>query len=1104
MERQSFMKTRVVVTLLCAAFVLPLAQAQISLPVPAAKRGSSLYERKGMHDANNIRTEFWNYGMVGNYPNDPGRVDLSTFHSIEVPKGSGVNYSDGTTPFILSKILDRGGSENFIMETGYRERQRSRSHGPGVQRFEPRPGYFQESTTINRALSPAISNDTLTWPATWPDKDMTWNGKWNGYFGKRPAADQESFTVMDDDYYDAFDYTADYRDSTRKGLGMRVEVRGFQWSNPQSGNVIFWHYDITNESTTDYPKLNTRENIIFGIYMDSGVGGEALSCDGVYESDDDNAHWDNATGLNLVYTWDVYGKGVGLSSTCAHTGYLGYAYLETPGKEFDGTDNDNDGITDESRGGDRGTHLVGQGAIADYVNAHYALGKFKTFYGELAERPAFKAGDWWTGDENLNWLALYDDLGSDGIGPRNEGYVGPDADGSEGNGLPDVGEPNFGKTDPDESDQIGLTGFKMNRIGPGKGNPSTEVDDIQFAMGLGRIQNWPQRLYEMFSSSDPATRFDASVVINYNIGFLFASGPFTLKSERTERFSLALAFGDDLGELRRTVAVVQAIYNANYQFSTPPPTPTVKAEAGDRYVQLTWDDVAENATNPIVGYNAFEGYRIYRSTDPEFLDTKVILTARGTTMGGNGKPMAQFDKKDGRQGFTVTTVEGVAYYLGNDGGLTHTYRDETVTNGQLYYYAVCAYDYGPVLIRGNTQFTYYPSESPITISRTLRGGTVLPKNVAAVRPNPRVLGYTPAGVSSALRIGGSGSGTVGVQVVASPLVPNNHLFKITFNSDPDSVHATTYNLIDSTTGTVLYRTGNNFDGSANGQVALGVLPVVYTPEVIEIDSASGFTAASTTNAKISVAYNYFGYPINYKRFGFPWDISIRFSDQIADTSVESFPYDPQPVKFTVIAHTPEGDTKLPFLFFDLDGNQTLGHVPGGNREVIRVLTGPPTATPTQRTTWNISLDGDNASTITPTAGDVYRLFLRRPFTTGDEYTFTTTGEVVKDVTQENGGSPYVVPNPYVGAASFEPANFGVVGRGERRLEFRNLPKVCTIRIFTVRGDLVQTLTHDGSTDGFVAWNLRTKDNLDAAPGLYIYHVDEGTAGSYIGKFAIIK
>jgi hypothetical protein len=56
----------------------------------------------------------------------------------------------------------------------------------------------------------------------------------------------------------------------------------------------------------------------------------------------------------------------------------------------------------------------------------------------------------------------------------------------------------------------------------------------------------------------------------------------------------------------------------------------------------------------------------------------------------------------------------------------------------------------------------------------------------------------------------------------------------------------------------------------------------------------------------------------------------------------------------------------------------------------------------------------------------------------------------------------------------------------------------------VRGELVQTLHHDGSDDGYVPWDLRTKDNLDVAPGLFFFHVDAGSIGTTVGKFAIIK
>ena len=66
-------------------------------------------------------------------------------------------------------------------------------------------------------------------------------------------------------------------------------------------------------------------------------------------------------------------------------------------------------------------------------------------------------------NENGVWdqgESLRDDVGTDGIGPFDEGYTGPDPDGTEANGKPDQGEPNFGILDKDESDQLGLTGFQ--------------------------------------------------------------------------------------------------------------------------------------------------------------------------------------------------------------------------------------------------------------------------------------------------------------------------------------------------------------------------------------------------------------------------------------------------------------------------------------------------------------------------------------------------------------------------------------------------------------------------------------------------------------------
>ena len=1087
--------------------------------------GNSNAERAGTHDANRIRTTFWNYGMVGDYPPDPGKVDLSVFHSVEVPKGSGMNYTDGITPFVMARIAQAGGDTSVIMETGFRERQGISPRYNRIMRFEPVPGYFNDDASVNLGRSPAISSDRRTWPHAWPEKrfdtdDPGWMGNaredvkqkapaqwWDGYFGKRAAADEESFTVMDDNFYDAWDYspnTCVVGDSARFGLGLRVEVRGFQWSNPQAGNVIFWHYDITNESTTDYD-----DNIIFGLYMDSGVGGSALSCDGIYESDDDNAYFDRSSGLNLVYTWDTgrngVGHGVDLSGNCGLTGYLGYAYMETPGNPYDGVDNDQDGITDERRDSGPGIRIDGQDAIRAWVTQHYDLAKFEAFYGPLANRPAYRAGVWFTGDENLNWTAEFDDVGADGLpGTHDTG---------EGDGIPTDGEPHFDRTDKDESDQIGLTGFKMNRIKAGAGNPNPITDDILF---YDQAKHWPTQLWEHFTAANPANRFDDAVAANYNIGFLFASGPFKLPAGKHERFSLALAYGEDLAELRETVRTVQLIYNANYQFAVPPPAPTVTAEAGDGRVRLSWDDVAERGVDPVTNEFDFEGYRIYRATDPEFRDPQVVATGSNSLWLPNGKPIAQFDLKDGKKGYSRKVIRGIGYYLGEDSGLTHTWTDTTVTNGQEYYYAVCAYDYG--YDPGSDSLAIFPSENAITVSRTPRGGTILPRNVVVVRPEPRVPGYLQATPGEPEKVAGDGTGTARLEVVNSGLVPDHHLFRLDFLTDfPDSIHATWYELRDSSTQTTLFSKGTDFDGLGIGPAASGLLPIVRTQPVSYVDSlASGFRAGASTNARFN-AYYLGALSQNRRRLGYPDDIRIVFEDAYVDTGLT---WGPPPIttlaKFHVYAHP--CDTcyvRLPFRFRDYNRNGTLDTLffsSGGTQtgDFIEVISPGPAVQVDSLVTWRVQLDPrgphGRPDMHAPAAGDTFDLKIVRPLNVSDVFIFAPDTQRVDPAMARAGFDrrPYVVPNPYIGSASFEPARFAVSGRGERRVEFRNLPQGCTIRIYTVRGDLVRTLRQDGSLAGFVAWDLRTKDNLDVAPGLYIYNVDAPGTGEFTGKLGVIK
>jgi len=70
-----------------------------------------------------------------------------------------------------------------------------------------------------------------------------------------------------------------------------------------------------------------------------------------------------------------------------------------------------------------------------------------------------------------------------------------------------------------------------------------------------------------------------------------------------------------------------------------------------------------------------------------------------------------------------------------------------------------------------------------------------------------------------------------------------------------------------------------------------------------------------------------------------------------------------------------------------------------------------------------------------------------------------------------------------------------------------LTKSCTIKIFTITGEHVSTIEHESESSGNAWWDMRTVNNQEVAPGLYIFHVVEKDGVSqdpFIGKFAVIR
>src|SRR5262249_1553430 len=161
----------------------------------------------------------------------------------------------------------------------------------------------------------------------------------------------------------------------------------------------------------------------------------------------------------------------------------------------------------------------------------------------------------------------------------------------------------------------------------------------------------------------------------------------------------------------------------------------------------------------------------------------------------------------------------------------------TVVNGQNYFYAVTAYDFG------SDSLNFYPSENAITVSQRVRGGIILPRNVVQVRPEPAVAGFTRATAEPTTHVAGDGVGTVDGPVGTSTVVPNHGSFEIRFNAPPDSVRATSYSLSDGTN--VLFATGRDLRAAGVGPVGAGLQPLVSVPPRVTIDaSRTGFRLGS--------------------------------------------------------------------------------------------------------------------------------------------------------------------------------------------------------------------------------------------------------------------
>ena len=790
------------------------------------------------------------------------------------------------------------------------------------------------------------------------------------------------------------------------------------------------------------------------------------------------------------------------SGSANRPGYFGYKFLESPGNPYDQLDNDSDGMIDESR--------------SNGV------------------------------DDDGDWDPEKDDVGVDGV--PNTGDFG------EGDGMPTAGdqfdirqpgEPNFEWTDLDESDMVGLTGFSSPPF-----SGTTIADD--------------QRVFDDFLQ--PGVFDSANATQSGDYVFIYSSGPISLPAGESRRFSIALLIGEDYDDLTLNATTSQDIYERNYQFAKPPEKPNITAIPGDQKVTLYWDQVAEESLDPISQQYDFEGYVIYRSTHPQFLDQQTITDVNGSKFlfeplkMFNGAP-ARFDLDNDYFGMSdvVYPGRGAYYTLGDNTGLVHSYIDSNnVLNGQTYYYAVVSYDHG------SRELQIPPSECSKTI--TLNPTTnelITDVNTVRVIPSSPAIGVISGDIkdNTIKHKAGVTTGEIFLDIIDPYSLEEGNEFEITFLESPTrysikdlkpvedvvSISLSQFRQLsksDIDIGSISVRDGDDnlyeldydfqlitdlgkIKGISGGNLVDGetyLVSYLYYPIInskavnleetnpivdgVKIRAKDVTLSLNEQNTKWSTSSSCTWEPevIPFNgadQFMYPGLYEVRFFNDIVDTSSTEL-------------HPSFGNSRMNFEVWDV----TPGRIPM-KEEVTIIEEGS-----NPDSLWSLGdraiiMDGDplggkweftftlpdSGDTISASEGDVFIIDTHRPFAADDTLIYATN-ETTYDNNVARGklDSIYVVPNPYVVTNVIEQLDLqNPMDRGPRKIYFTNLPKECIISIYSISGDLVKTIYHSTDMDNSQEhWDLTTKDNFPLAYGVYIFHVDAPGIGEKLGRFAVIK
>jgi hypothetical protein len=567
----------------------------------------------------------------------------------------------------------------------------------------------------------------------------------------------------------------------------------------------------------------------------------------------------------------------------------------------------------------------------------------------------------------------------------------------------------------------------------------------------------------------------------------------------------------DLQALAKLASNAQYIYDKGWLLPGPPIASNAVLIPGDNSIRLVWDDLPERtpdpyyeiANDPAYRRYDFEGYKIYKSTD-----------------GANWSLMTQCDLADGIMFKIVveTIINGSLRVVNTqliygdttsgqgiitrayDNGVFYSLVDNTVTNGLTYYYRVAGYDLNfvtnpssaidtislesnptPVSIRPRWEAPNYTSDT-VNIIRVI-GDMVHPG--VKYRPNI-VIPYEVT--SDTLKIEYAGPKYGGAS--------NKALYRFTVKTLNDSLVLDTTRFTY-TIGTILNQQLPPFGGSAT----VAVCSIAASSKTYDSIYPISGNYSPNRLALLSVFVSRAQWAFRGSDYKIKWHVSG------ANRTCEVF-------------DMTNNGVAVPSTRFTLTGSDTLAN--GYCFTTAAFSTPSETLTPTKALIYlncgyialnHVSSNQPIGSLIDSIAeGDEWFI---NGYTGNGTAPYYNVLYMVGDPQQIRSDTTYklkvkVVPNPYIVTNGWETNSM------DRKLAFTRLPAECTIRIFTMAGNLVKVIEHKDIRNiidypnaqplelgGTEYWNLLNEHDQLISSGVYIFHI-ESKVGEQIGKFAVVE